>query len=953
MAADGDLTFFAVEIPVFRTGSDIVSLSQGAGTHPSGTLSQFSDMLQTDTTILASDIGYRTTSGAPRVYPPRITGAFQIDQRINLDPTQSAVGASWGQLSLSNIDGAYDSIAETTTSFGQLVSIYYGSKSYDAARGIMVDPPYGSLKPVAVLAPEPWLLTYKELQIPLRDATYLTEFPLQSQIYSGTGSYEGTAALQGKPKPMARGGTASAPIYNISPVLIDPAQLIYQYTDGPGTVVRAYEGGAAVWTSDGDVSSLYGGSVPAGHYRTDNSRGLFQLGSQPVGTVTADVTGAFPSGATISQAALIALALLQEDLAVAPGALDADSFHAAISSVLPPFVASEGAGTRPCGTLSQLEGSNTLATATDPAQGVAGVWWSSDSTVDGPGALDQIVRSFGGQVISDRSGRLRLVLLRDLTASDSPVIQLDPTNIVALDRQPLPATVQPPCYRVRVGYATNHTILTSGLSPQVSAERIQYLQSTGGNATFISDQVMRDWVRPTDLGPLQSVMLQLGDAQAVADILGSLWSVRRGFYAATVPTSLALTLSIGDVVSLVWPTGNLNSGKLAQIVGETWKSSDPTITFYLLVSEVSAAPTAVAIAAALAAYDVTSYGDGSVYADHSLGLISGQPISASDILGIVNEAQAAISLLAEMATQWNALAAQISDLQQQAAAVPVTSPDNTWISAVGAWLFDSETPPVKWDLVATQAGTSVRVAGVIDAATAGTTLLGWKSSAMYRQTGASWFSSPPVYPAVWSSSTDPRITTTPQTWGSHKNTHITLSGSNLIATATANGVDQVVSSALTYSSGKWYWEVLLTYTADGGAGVATTQVPIGDGQWLGSTDNGIGWYHDGAIFTNNAYQTSWSPFTSVARLCFALDLNNNKLWGRVGTTGDWNASAITNQNPATNTGGFSLSTGTMLSFPMGPAANLKSTAIPDSITGVFASGSFVGAPPSGFAPFVS
>jgi hypothetical protein len=47
--------------------------------------------------------------------------------------------------------------------------------------------------------------------------------------------------LAGKRKPKTRGGTALNPVRNVTPTLIDPTNLIYQYSDGPGTVVNLYE----------------------------------------------------------------------------------------------------------------------------------------------------------------------------------------------------------------------------------------------------------------------------------------------------------------------------------------------------------------------------------------------------------------------------------------------------------------------------------------------------------------------------------------------------------------------------------------------------------------------------------------------------------------------------------------------------------------------------------------
>lgn len=82
----------------------------------------------------------------------------------------------------------------------------------------------------------------------------------------------------------ARGAALNSP-----PDLIDPAALIYQFSDFPASIAALYEGGRETGIAyAGDVTDLYAGSTPPGHYRTDLARGRFQLGSTPAGAITCD-----------------------------------------------------------------------------------------------------------------------------------------------------------------------------------------------------------------------------------------------------------------------------------------------------------------------------------------------------------------------------------------------------------------------------------------------------------------------------------------------------------------------------------------------------------------------------------------------------------------------------------------------------------------------------------------
>src|SRR5262249_42363588 len=113
----------------------------------------------------------------------------------------------------------------------------------------------------------------------------------------GSGGLDGTAALAGTLKPLAIGATVPASgtggIQNVSPVLVDPVNLIYQISDGFADVAALYEGGyTGGITVAGDVANLYTGSTPAGQYRTCKTLGCFQLGSTPTRAITCDVYGA-------------------------------------------------------------------------------------------------------------------------------------------------------------------------------------------------------------------------------------------------------------------------------------------------------------------------------------------------------------------------------------------------------------------------------------------------------------------------------------------------------------------------------------------------------------------------------------------------------------------------------------------------------------------------------------
>ena len=550
-----DRRFILVEIEAYKPGGVTLTLDQGHGTHPHGTLAQLGGALEATDTIRASDIGYRTAPadvGGPVPYPPLLSDALQIDNKVYLEGPQAAVSAAWGNAVLANPDRYYDSIPASWNSDARPVRILTGLKTWDRWRQYYVDPPYDSLTLMFAGRARPWFLSETALTIPLRDASYWLDRAYQTATYGGTGGYDGTVALTGKPIPRTRGGTALYPVLNVTPTLVDPVNRIYQYNDARGTVVALYEGGALTITFQSDTTNLYSGTTTPGQYRTDNSRGLFQLGSPPAPAyaITADVTGQFPVAGAITTTAAIARYMMTEDMLLPLASIDLASFT--VAAIAYPYV--------------------------------AGMYFDSSASPSGIDVISVMLGGFGARLIARRDGTLAAFVLRALTGSEMPATTLDASNLASLVSRQLPASLDPPPSRSRYQYARNYTIQTSGLNTATAtAAHIQAIAQAGQVAARSSSPVLIAYRNPNDRGPISGALLKESDAQAVADADLALWGVRRRIYDASVPTELAMDLDIGDVVSLRYAMDDLLSGRLGRIIGYQFKPSETSATFQLLV----------------------------------------------------------------------------------------------------------------------------------------------------------------------------------------------------------------------------------------------------------------------------------------------------------------------------------------------------------------------------------
>jgi hypothetical protein len=137
-------------------------------------------------------------------------------------------------------------------------------------------------------------------------------------------------------------------------------------------------------------------------------------------------------------------------------------------------------------------------------------------------------------------------------------------------------------------------------------------------------------------------------------------------------------------------------------------------------------------------------------------------------------------------------------------------------------------------------------------------------------------------------------------------------GSNLGTIDTYNGsFYRSVRGTTSASSGKLYLEVTASAVdASNGflfglANASFLMVPT----QLGANNNGIGFQKEGSVWLNNAKSITGSGsngYTAGATPALAVDFGAQKIWFYSTQSGNWNNAAIGSQNPATGTGGISI-----------------------------------------------
>jgi hypothetical protein len=547
---DGPL-FLLADFQIYAPG-DTITGGWSYGSDPIGSPSPEESALDSYDTLRASDAGYRTPptdSYGWAVYPPKLDAQTDIDREVMLSPFENAIGRAWGAARFLNSDGTLDSIASSRNADGRPMLIRIGRKVRDDARGYFADPLLSACAELFAGIGGTMTLEETALSIPFRDATYWLERSLQANRYAGTGTYEGPAAMAGMLKPKTRGGTSSAPVRRVTPVVVDAANGILQYTDAAGTVVELYEGGhAGGITFAGDTTDLYAGSTPAGQYRTDNSRGLLQLGTYPpAAEITIDCTGAFPSGSTVTTVGGLAQRLMIEDMLL-PGDYVETGAFAGLDAALPLL---------------------------------AGWHWKEETS--GVAALSVLLRSANARLAATRTRQLRPVLLRALPADTAAVASYGTAEIASLRPVPLSAPLTPPAARWRVGWGRNHTLTTSGFLASITAEELQEAATEYRVASWFSAATAAAYLKPNDPEILETALLGSDDGDSLAAVLGDLWGVRRRVYEVELPVALWLRHEIGDPIVITWPADDLRNGKMGMIFSDSFRAGSAGARFLVLV----------------------------------------------------------------------------------------------------------------------------------------------------------------------------------------------------------------------------------------------------------------------------------------------------------------------------------------------------------------------------------
>lgn len=221
-----------------------------------------------------------------QIFQPRLRQPFLYASSISQPGTFSSPrGSLSAGIEIVNSDKELDSDFLNKAIIGQDVLIKIGGTLFEgrAEEQVLFYPEYETIFDGKVNSFQ-W--DDDIITVALGDVSVLLDEPMQKNLYAGTGGLEGDSDLTGLPKPIALGR-----VFNAAAVLVDSANLIYQFNDGAmQEVIEVRDRGVAL-AFDADYADITTATPGLSEYATSLATGYIKLGGSPDGLITGDIKG--------------------------------------------------------------------------------------------------------------------------------------------------------------------------------------------------------------------------------------------------------------------------------------------------------------------------------------------------------------------------------------------------------------------------------------------------------------------------------------------------------------------------------------------------------------------------------------------------------------------------------------------------------------------------------------
>jgi len=339
---------------------------------------------------------------------------------------------------------------------------------------------------------------------------------IQENLFAGTGGNEGGDDLKDKPKPLCFG-----PCNNITPVIVDRTNRVYQVHDGQIKAVDAvYDNGKLLTLTT--------------HYTVDLTNGRITLVAAPTGLVTADIQGSDTGGTYVSSVANIMERIVKDFGGLSTSDIDATS-------------------------ISDLNTKNAAAVGIYTGTG-------ERNLLD---VLDELSNSIGAFYGFNRAGKFSVGRFEaPATTADFTFVETDAVKN-RIKRDPGGSVI----WRQRIKYGRNWTVQSDEALDASATDAHKDFVTQDYRVTSDEDADVKEdgagkggHKNADDPEPLVTLLDAKADADTEATRLLGLYDVRRDFFSVTVKTQ-AFQVDLGDTVDFSHSRFGLSAGKKFLVVG--------------------------------------------------------------------------------------------------------------------------------------------------------------------------------------------------------------------------------------------------------------------------------------------------------------------------------------------------------------------------------------------------
>ena len=444
--------------------------------------------VDTDSPKFLSTVPYTTlpTDTIPnKPYLPIVDGSFAFTENLSLDGEPSI---SVGDIELDNKDGMLDDWLNEVW-VNRNIRVYIGDVSWKREDFFLV---FNGV--VANIGSR----SRDKLNITLRSKLDRLNTPVTESVLGGTTSNaERTLPL------------TFGECHNISPLLVDPANHIYQFHQGAAErVIEVRDNGVPITVN------------------ASPSTGKFTLTASPAGTITASVQGKTPYTNTVA------------------GIIK--------------FLATQYGTPTERFTTADIDEANFNTFNTQHLQPV-GVYLGDRSNV--LAVCQELAASVGAQLVVSSIGKLKLVKIQTPSPDSAYTISRDNYEYGSLSISSRSEVIA----GVRLGYCKNWTVQES-LETGIPAGNKDMFMQEWLTVSSRDSAVASAYKLYADPAQVDTFLLKRTDAQAEATRRLNLWKEPHNIFSIQGYAEL-LKLELGDSVILEGDRWGLSNGKLGQVIG--------------------------------------------------------------------------------------------------------------------------------------------------------------------------------------------------------------------------------------------------------------------------------------------------------------------------------------------------------------------------------------------------